>query len=210
MTEREIRELIAAGERRGVEFKGPRPRTNRQQLAEVARAVLGMTNKRDGGIVLIGVADNGEVLGLTEEQANTWRRPDEVRAALARFADPFVRVDIELVTIALAAPAGDRTVALLVVHEFDTTPVLCAERFLAGGGDEILRQGACYVRSNTLPATTEFADHAHLRELLDLATDKGVREFLRRAQAAGLDAERGAFVNDDDRFEAQRRAAFDE
>ena len=100
MTDQELLELVAAGERRGVEFKSQRPRTNRQHLAEVARAVLGMTNSRDGGLVLIGVSDTRQIQGLTTAEADTWRNADEVRASLAHYADPFVQVDVELRVIA--------------------------------------------------------------------------------------------------------------
>ena len=86
--------------------------------------------------------------------------------------------------IAAAGPAKGRTIAILTIHEFETVPVLCGTQVRSPGGAEIVRKGACYVRSNQVPATTEAADHAHLRELLDLAVEKGVREFLRRARGA--------------------------
>lgn len=57
MTNRELIELIASGERPGVEFKNTRGREDKS-FAEVVRAVLGMANRRDGGIVIIGVEDN--------------------------------------------------------------------------------------------------------------------------------------------------------
>ena len=210
MTDQELIELVATGERRGVEFKGPRFRTNRQHLAEVARAVLGMTNARDGGLVLIGVSDTSQIQGLTAAEAETWRNADDVRASLAHYADPFVHVDVELKVIPATGHAPDRTIAILTIHEFETVPVLCRARALASGGAEILRAGACYVRSNRLPATTEVADYAHLRELLDLAVEKGVREFLKRARGAGLDATGAALVTDAERFAAQKDQAFNE
>ena len=209
MTDQELIELVAIGERRGVEFKGPRSRTNRHQLAEVARAVLGMTNKRDGGLVLIGVSDNHQIQGLTPAQADTWRNADAVRASLASYADPFVRVDTEVMVIA-AGPSQGRTIAILTIHEFETVPVLCRKPVLAPGGAEILRAGACYVRSNQLPATTAVADYVHFRELLDLAIEKGVREFLRRVRGAGIEATGAALATDAERFAAQKAQALNE
>ena len=117
-------------------------------------------------------------------EADSWRNADEVRASLARYADPFVQVDVEVMVIAAAGPAKGRTIAILTIHEFETVPVLCGTQVRSPGGAEIVGKGACYVRSNQVPATTEAADHAHLRELLDLAVEKGVREFLRRARGA--------------------------
>ena len=79
-----------------------------------------MTNKRDGGLVLIGVSDNCQIQGLTPTEANTWQNADTVRSSLARYADPFVQVDAEVMVIAAAGPAEGRTIAILTIHEFET------------------------------------------------------------------------------------------
>ena len=93
MTDQEFAQILELGhETSGVEFKGPGPRTNRQLFASVVRAVLGMANRRDGGKVIIGVADNGGVLspvGLNEDDLITWRY-DDIADGIAAYADPSV------------------------------------------------------------------------------------------------------------------------
>lgn len=204
MTQEEFLDLVAFREQPGVEFKNARARTDRNFL-EVVRAVLGMANRRDGGRILIGVRDDGTIDGLAEAQIATWSSPDHVRQALAAYADPYVFVDVNLVT--LDATHGDSTCVVVRVHEFDEVPVLCAKAARDTNGQEILRLGACYVRSRQLPATTEIADHAAFRELLDLAIGKGVREYVRRGRAAGLHPDT---LSDEEKFKAQRADAFDE
>ncbi len=55
MTEQDFEGLLALGyETNGVEFKGRGNRTDSAFLAGVIRAILGMANRRDGGLVIIG------------------------------------------------------------------------------------------------------------------------------------------------------------
>ncbi len=62
--------MIALGyETRGTEFKGPGASSDTGFMAIVIRAVLGMSNRRDGGKIIVGVAEVGGTLnpvGLNE------------------------------------------------------------------------------------------------------------------------------------------------
>lgn len=195
MDAQEFKELLAPGyERRGVEFKGPGPRSNRQLFAKVVRAVLGMANRRDGGLVVIGVQDNGGVLdpvGLDAAALRTWRY-DDVAAALATYAVPSVDFDLET-----SEHQGKRYV-LLRVREFEDIPVLCKKDY-----EGVLRDGACYVRSRRKPETAEIPSEADMRDLLELATEKRLRRFLAQARAARLDLSAGALPTDQDLFDKQ-------
>lgn len=179
MTPEELSQLIAIGhEQRGVEFKGPGPRTDTLLFARVAKAVLAMANRRDGGLVVVGVEDNDKTLtptGLAAVDVVTWNF-DDVVASLAPYADPYVSVATEIVTLNAAA------LLVIEVAEFDEVPILCAKAY-----DPVLRKGACYVRTRRMPETTEIATQTEFRELLDLAIEKGVRRFVSRARGAGLD-----------------------
>src|SRR5947208_13272834 len=99
MTDQEFAELLALGyERRGVEFKGPGPRSSKQLFAKVVRATLGMANRRDGGLVVVGIDDSGGVLdpiGLTAAVLETWKY-DDVANSLAEYADPSMGFDMEI------------------------------------------------------------------------------------------------------------------
>jgi hypothetical protein len=82
-----------------------------------------------------------------------------------------------------------RRFVILQIHEFAEIPVLCTQEFHPTdrkGAAPILRRGVCYVRSRKKPETSEVPSEEEMRELLELAIDKGVRKFLERAQKAGL------------------------
>ncbi len=178
MTDEEFARIVELPhELRGIEFKGPGPSTDRQLLAQVTKAVLGMANRRDGGRVIIGVGNQGHVLnpvGLSGVDLATWNY-DDVADRIAVYADPSVRFDIEV------REYNSGKYVAIEVEEFADVPVLCKRSY----GD-VLRDGACYVRTRRKPETSEIPTQADMRDLLDLAIEKGVRRFLAQAHRAGL------------------------
>ena len=159
----------------GVEFKGPGRRTDKAFLAKVIRAVLGMANRRDGGAVIIGVEDETlEPGGLEEDQADTWTH-DALATNVNEYASPSVSFDFERKLYL------GHTLVIIEVHEFAEIPILCSKPYNptnVKGADPILRRGACYVRSRHKPETSEIPSAEEMRELLELAIDKGVRRFV--------------------------------
>jgi predicted HTH transcriptional regulator len=183
VTEQEFETLLAIGhEQNGVEFKGRGTRTDGAFLAGIVRAILGMANRRDGGFVILGVdADSLEPIGFEDDEVKTWLNYDELAARVNEFASPSVSFDLEVLS------SRDRKVIIIHVQEFEDIPILCQRDFHAKGKrDLILRRGACYVRSRHKPETSEIPSEEEMRELLELAIDKGVRKFVTRAKKAGL------------------------
>jgi predicted HTH transcriptional regulator len=178
----DFEELLASGyESRGVEFKPAGPRTDKFLFAKVTRAALGMSNRRDGGTIIIGIEsvnNTPKPTGLVVSDLSTWSY-DDVATNFAAYADPSLTFDFEIISY-----RGSQYVVLRI-HEFEDIPVLCKKDFNKNS-DMVLRKGACYVRSRHKPETSEIPTQEDMRDLLDLATDKGVRKFMSRATRAGL------------------------
>jgi predicted HTH transcriptional regulator len=199
MTDREFEEILALGyERSGTELKGPGPRTNTYHFAKITRAVLGMANRRNGGLVIIGVEEKNDVItpvGLNATDLATWNY-DEVSTSLAAYADPSVSFDRQILDY------KGSSYVILRVYEFEDIPVLCRQDY--NKGDEVvLRKGACYVRSRHKPETSEIPSQEDMRNLLDLAIDKGVSKFITRAHRAGMFPIGTPMPDDKDQFEEQ-------
>jgi len=144
--------------------------------------MLAMTNRRDGGTVIVGVREEttGLILdGVTPLQATSWTH-DDLSDTAAEYANP--RVVFNSYTVVL----DGQTVVVIEVEEFADVPVVC-KRTLQEGKQLLLRDGAVYVRSNRKPESREVANYDEMRELIDIAIDKGVRRFVARARVAGLD-----------------------
>lgn len=178
MTDEDFAQLIVTvHEQRGVEFKGPGPLSNSRLAAQVVRAALGMANIRGGGSIIIGVEESGNYLnpvGVSSPDLATWTY-DRIADQFARYADPGIRFESE------AKNYNDSHYVVIEIAEFEDIPVLCKRSY-----DDLLRDGACYVRPRRKPETSEIPTQADMRDLLDLATVKWIRHHADWAQRAGI------------------------
>lgn len=165
------------GEVKAVEFKRGGPIGDAHLLSKVIRAVLAMSNRRDGGLVVVGVAEEDHQLvwnGISDEDAATWVS-DHLADKIAPYADPSVHFELSRVQW------EDKTYLTIEVEEFDTVPVVCKRDY-----DNLLRQGAIYVRPRRKPESVEVPTAADARDLLELASEKLTRQFLATAERVGL------------------------
>ena len=187
-------------EQANVEFKSAGLLSDSGLKAQVVRAVLGMANRRDGGFVVLGVQEtDGAIVaqGLSVEQLGSWG-PDDFGDELAKYADPSVRHSVGRLAL------DGRTFVAIDVAEFSDVPVLCKKDY-GDGRKTILRAGACYVRPRRKPETVEVSTYADMRDLIDLATEKGVRRFVEIADRAGLGPQGSTAGWHEEQFREQRR-----
>lgn len=199
----DVEQYLALGhETRTFEVKGPGSIADRSYCAKVARAAIAMGNLHDGGLVCLGIDETLMTQmqpGLTGEQLAQWSDFDNVSDAIARFCDPPVAYHLVPLTLSNGVP-----VVVLEVEEFETVPHICVRDY---PGET--QSGALYVRPHGRPQSTHVPTATELRELLDLATTKGVREFVRRAALAGaLPALRSVEETERERFVAEAAAAW--
>lgn len=202
MTDEDLRDLLAAGvERRHLEFKGPRMRTHKGHLAEVAKACLGMANTRYGGVVIVGVDRKGEVVGLDDTMAESWSDQEIIQEAIGAFANPWISLKSRI--HGLDAAGGVRkTVAVIEVEQFESSPVFCRKRGHDGRSVLILKLGRLYVRALEKVATVEVTTPEQMRELLELGMEQRLRAFVATAKKAGVELA-SAGPGDADKFNAE-------
>lgn len=174
----DIDALIAAGrESPNLEYKRSAP-WNTLRL-NLIHTVLGMANTRDGGHIVVGVAERDGTFspeGMSEEHIASFPPDEDFRAAVNEFADPLVEPLLD------GCGHDGKRFLVITVPEFDQEPVLCVKM----GGDR-LREGELYVRSarkpETAPARRQPTD---MRALLRLATEKAVIRELAWLRNIGL------------------------
>jgi hypothetical protein len=114
--------------------------------------------------------------GLSSVQFQEWSDYDNVSSALARFSDPPVVFALHPITLTSGA-----SVVVLEIFEFEHVPHVCKRSY-----PQVLQDGFLYVRSLRKPESVPVPSSAEMRELVDLATNKALRDFIARASAAGL------------------------
>jgi ATP-dependent DNA helicase RecG len=106
MTPADLKMLVQEGEGTTLEFKESLSSSFSRELVALANTI--------GGRILIGVRDDGAVVGVTDSNALRARIQD-----IARNCDPPVKVIVE--------PVG--RVLVVHVHESDAKPVQCSDGF---------------------------------------------------------------------------------
>ena len=173
-----VRDLLAQGSESRVDYKtAVAAPTDSRGRAKLAKHVIGLSNRKDGGYLLIGVEDGTlRPIGLTAEQVASWDAA-KVTAKLAPFAVP--RPVIQVFRGVLAD--GKVLIALHVVP-FEEQPLVCIKTVPDERGGPILRAGALYIRTEGTE-TKEVSTEAEMRELLGRAYVKKADRLLMEIKA---------------------------
>ena len=163
-------------ETRWVDFKQDEPWEVLKM--KIVRAALAMSNLRDGGILVVGVAESGTTwkpTGISAAHLKTYD-PDEIADVINKYASPAIEVTIALVRI------DGKDFLVFEFEEFAEYPVICQR----ANDDEGLRRGAMYHRPRGRPRSEAVASEADMREILDLAGIKIARRFVEQGLESGL------------------------
>ena len=149
---------------------------------KIIKTAMAMGNLRDGGILIVGVAQRAgqeQRTGISQEHLETYD-PDKIADQFGRFISP----DIEFTLVQV--PHQDNTYLAFEFREFREIPLVCKRK------GEGLEEGVVYVRPwEGRPRSTKVTDAAQMRELLDLAGDKAARRIIERGTRAGLELPEG-------------------
>lgn len=161
------------------------------------KGIMAMANKRDGGVIIVGWDATSGKHGINSAHLATYDI-DLIQPDVNRYAEPYVEIATQVFEhVGL-------TYLAIGVEEFRESPVVCKK----DSPDRVLRKSAVYVRSFRSIETTEVQTPEDMRELLYLATAKGIQRFVRQAQAAGIDLARAAVATDAAAFDAQLARTF--
>jgi predicted HTH transcriptional regulator len=159
-----VRDLLAQGSELHVDYKtamaAPR---DKRGWAKLAKQVIGFSNHKDGGYLLIGVEDGTlRPIGLTPDEVASWDAA-KVGPALAPYARPRPVVQV------FRGSLEDGTVLIaLRVVPFEEQPLVCTKSINDERARPILRAGAMYIRTEGTE-TREVSTEGEMRELLGRA-----------------------------------------
>jgi hypothetical protein len=145
----------------------------------IIETVLGMGNLRDGGVIVVGVAEEGDawnLTGIAEEDLRSFD-VDTVVDQVNSYVSPHVKL-----TLVTLEEAG-HIFLVLEVQEFADTPLVCKKN---GPADSKLVEGGLYVRPPGLARTTRIMKAEQMHDLLELAAEKRARRILEVGRRVGL------------------------
>lgn len=174
----ELYNLITAGrEGRNLEYKQSMSWNDPSTKANITRAILAMSNIRDGGAIVLGVEERSdgtfEPIGMNPADADTFDY-DEVASYVAEYADPYVQFSLDRVEY------EGKIFIVIQVKEFEEVPVICKK-----SGKNLCR-GKIYTRTRRMPESAEVSSQSEMREIIDMAVEKGIRRLLQLFSRIGL------------------------
>lgn len=143
----------------------------------VVKSVLAMSNLSDGGLIVIGHPQGGSIPpGVSDADLATYD-PDVMRDQIDEYASPRA-----IVTMAQFDLSGRKYIGIRV-EEFEQLPVICKKDH-----EGELRKGGVYIRPYTgRPRSTIVTSAEEIRDVLELAIDKGIATFEARAARRGFE-----------------------
>ncbi len=177
-----------AGEARNLEFKVGFKWTNNESSvtfvqACVIKSVLGFTNTRYGGTLIIGIKDDGhgniEYSGIDSDVIDSFHDYEQVQQKLDSFADGPLSYEMGV------GEYNGKQYIVVNVSEFAAMPVLCTKDLQTDQDKQILTRHDLYVRSMRSKPSTVKATTLELREVIRMTQEKdrdGIMELVRSVQ----------------------------
>lgn len=171
LTDEQMVALLEAGyELRNREFKSPFlwSDINSRWLKErVVRAVLGMTNTRFSGQIIIGIEEGKQkeliLRGLTDNQLNSFKNYDSIKGYIDGFSHTETNFDISW------GESQSKKYVVFTIQEFYEIPAICKKDSLE---KDVLKKAVIYARSKKAPYSTIPVTDIELREIIHMAVDK--------------------------------------
>lgn len=174
-----------ASERRGLEFKesfawAARASNMSHIQATVVKSLLAMCNTPKGGVLVIGVTDDGasqhDFVGIDAAAKASFQDTEKVASLLDSFATSPMDYEVGIGT------HDGKEYIVFTVSEFRTQPVQCAKEHKQGS-TIMLRRHALYTRSSKAKPETIDASPAELREIITMAEERD-EQFVRKFVSA--------------------------
>ena len=172
-------DLILHGrEERNLEYKGDINWDDGLIRAKLTKTILGMSNIRDGGTIVIGVQEKNEIfepIGISDTNFETFKQ-DDISSFVNEYADPFVEVSLNRVEL------KDKKYVVIQIEEFSELPVICKKDGVQG-----LFRGEIYTRPRRKNETVKVPSQVEMREIVDMAVEKSNLLLSKRLHKSGIE-----------------------
>ena len=131
---------------------------------KLTKHLAALSNIANGGLLIFGVSDSKQILGLSTEDVLSVDRT-MIDQYVSLYLDPLPGYNIKTVTY------QNKQLLIFEVQEFKTVPIICKRDY-----PDVLRAGGVYHRRN---ASSMIIQDAHsMRDLIELTVKKKKEELL--------------------------------
>ena len=185
-------------EERHLEFKRS-VAWNGDITAKITKSIMALANLRDGGWIVIGKEEQSDrsfkAVGMTQDDYDSFD-PDCLKAFVYERAEPPVNFEV------FKEEYDNKKFVLIRVKEFDEIPIICKKSY-----KDVIHAGKVYVRSKSKPESIPVPSDAEMREIIEIAVDKGITSFVKRLNRTGVWAPNEQIQRTDDEEEFKKQLA---
>lgn len=194
-------ELIETiGKTRSQELKGSMNWNNQQTKFKITNSILAMSNIRNGGIIIFGANEmkdkTYDPVGLDLSDFQSFDI-DNIPDHIGKYASPYATFRLEKID------NGNKRFIVISIQEFDEFPVICKKAYYMDDKPELQVGDICTRTRNTKPQSSKITSFLDMKDIIDLAIEKGVRLFVERTDKAGLLSNVNYDQNDETKFMEQ-------
>lgn len=166
-------------EQRNCEFKRGILWDDGDTKHKIVKAILSMSNLRDGGYIIIGVdkTDNVggyQLTGMTKQMANSYDYDK-----IIEIANSCSRSNINIQFKQFSN--DDKFFVVIQVSEFNNIPTICSKNYR-----DILQAGRIYGRPSRKPESSDNLSVEDMEEIIELAVEKRFRRQQTFSERVGL------------------------
>jgi len=164
-----------------VEFKGAGP--FEPLKFRIARAAQGLSNHRDGGLIIIGVRqEKGKIVerqGVTDVVEHSYDH-ETIYEFVNSYASPAIELRISIVEV------EEQRFVAISIPPFHRTPTICRKDTPAAVGDnERMKAGDVFIRPLDKICTRKVQTAEEMDELIQRSVERRASELLRVLLASG-------------------------
>lgn len=183
--------LEHAREERNLEYKESMDWADSGTQHKVVVAAMAMANIQDGGTLVFGMkeVDDGSFIseGMDPKHYASFNQ-DDVQVKVNSLADPYVNLVLNKIAF------KERLFVIIQVQQFDTIPVICKRDSKEMHQGKFYTRTSCgdlYTRSWKKYESSIIKTQNELREIIDLATEIGIKSFYSKISRVGLSLNSG-------------------
>jgi hypothetical protein len=169
-----------------LEYKGNVSWEDSVKKLEIVQTIFALSNERDGGVVVIGVKDDGYLEGLSSENYNSYSH-DRINQFLTNKCNQTVRCKVDKFEHSDGDSGALKRFVFIQVSESKEFPLvytssnaLIKEDVGHFNGNIGLRSGALYIRNKSNIGNKEISTTQEWEELIERTYKKYEQETLRR------------------------------
>jgi len=171
------------GEDRRHEFKRSMSWNDDYVKMKLSKSIMAMSNVSDGGWIMLGVEEKQDnsfyATGMKPSDAESFEY-DHMVDHINAYTLPYVSFALDSIS------DNQRTFIVIRVNQFVDTPVICAKDYYFAGELKI-KSGDIFTRTlRGKPQTSKVMDYVDLKEIIDLAIDRGLRRLAERMSKGGF------------------------